>query len=106
MILDSSGGLPALSASLACAVRWRTDGRGAGAEHGSMKPTVSAFTTIYTEWLDSILAMLPGASHTAPAKETTPKKEQAAANEEWEDEGGCVVPEKKPAQAPAPKIPF
>ena len=71
-----------------------------------MKPTVSAFTTIYTEWLDSILALLPGASHTPAAKEPAPKSDQAAANEEWEDEGGCIVPEKKPAQDPAPKIPF
>ena len=71
-----------------------------------MKPTVSAFTTIYTEWLESFRALIPGASHTPPAREPTPKTDQAAAHEEWEDEGGAIKPEVKPAQAPAPKIPF
>jgi hypothetical protein len=38
----------------------------------------------------------------------TPKQEQVAANQEWEDEGGSIKPpaETKPALAPAPKIPF
>jgi hypothetical protein len=38
----------------------------------------------------------------------TVKREQAAANQEWEDEGGSIKPqtETKPDSAPAPKIPF
>ena len=36
------------------------------------------------------------------------KQEQAAANQEWEDEGGSIKPpaETKPALASVPKIPF
>jgi len=41
--------------------------------------TPSTFATVYTEWLDTFRSMIPG---------------------------GCIKPEKKPEQAPAPKIPF
>ena len=71
-----------------------------------MKPPVSTFTAVYTEWLDSFRAMLPGGSRTAPAREPTPKEAQAAAHQEWEDEGGSIKPEKKPAQEPAAKLPL
>ena len=60
-----------------------------------MKPPVSTFTSIYTEWLDTFRAMIPGGSQAGATKEPTPKEAQAAANQEWEDEGGSIKPEKK-----------
>jgi hypothetical protein len=63
-------------------------------EHACMKPTVSTFTSIYTEWLDTFRAMIPGGSHKPLAGEPTPKEAQIAANQEWEDEGGSIKPEK------------
>ena len=73
-----------------------------------MKPPVSAFTTIYAEWLDSFRALLPGGSHMAQASDVNAKAAQTAAQQEWEDEGGSIKPEKAsaPAQATGPKIPF
>ena len=68
--------------------------------------TPSTFTTVYTEWLDTFRSMIPGGSHASPAGKTAPKAEQVAAVQEWEDEGGCIKPEKKPGLAPAPKIPL
>jgi hypothetical protein len=67
-----------------------------------MKPHGTAFTVVYTAWLEIFRSMIPGGSRTAPAAELSPKEAQAAANQEWEDEGGSV----KPAAAPGPKIPF
>ena len=58
-----------------------------------MKPTVSPFTTIYTEWLHSLRSLLPGAWHEAPAPELARKAAHKAAVQEWEDEGGSIKPE-------------
>ena len=69
-----------------------------------MKPFT--FSEYYAEWLESFRAMFPGGSHAAPATEPTPKEAQVAANQEWEDEGGSIKPEKKPDEAPAPKMPL
>ena len=70
-----------------------------------MKTSGTTFFTIYTDWLNTILSLLPGGAGKAP--EPTPKQEQAAAHQEWEDEGGCIKPpEKKPEHAPEVKIPF
>ena len=73
-----------------------------------MNPTNTPFTAIYAQWLESFRAMIPGNRPSGPSEELTPKQEQAAANQEWEDEGGSIKPpaEAKPALAPAPKIPF
>jgi len=60
-----------------------------------MKPPVSAFTSLYTGWLDAFRAMIPGSSATGAPEEPTPKEAQAAANQEWEDEGGSIKPERK-----------
>ena len=68
-----------------------------------MKPF--SMSEYYSEWLQAFRAMLPGGS-AAPAKEPTPKEAQVAANQEWEDEGGSVKPEKTPENPPAAKIPF
>ena len=68
-----------------------------------MNPTLAAFAAAFTEWLDLIRAMLPGARPApllaAPIKSLlrplTPKAEQVAANQEREQEGGSVKqPEK------------
>ena len=74
-----------------------------------MKPDVTPFTAVYTQWLDSFRAMLPGYAPEAPAEQpalTTLKKEQIAANEEWEHEGGSIKPAPNSEARDAPKIPF
>ena len=72
-----------------------------------MKPTVTPFTEVYTQWLDSFRAMLPGYAPAAPTEPalTTIKQEQAAANQEWEGEGGSIKPP-APGIKVVPKIPF
>ena len=73
-----------------------------------MNPINTPFTAIYAQWLESFRAMIPGGKTPGPSEELTPKQEQAAANQEWEDEGGSIKPpaETKPDRAPGPKIPF
>jgi hypothetical protein len=58
------------------------------------------FTSIYTQWLDSFRALIPGMS--GPSEEMVRKQEQVTAHQEWEDEGGSVVQTVKPGT----KIPF
>jgi len=88
-------------------VCWRTDRRGMRAEHDRMKPTVSPFTAMYTEWLDSFRALLPGGWSAAPSTELTTKAAHKAAVQEWEHEGGSIKPAPKAAgQEPETKIPF
>jgi hypothetical protein len=65
------------------------------------------FTEIYMQWLDSFRALIPGGWRVGPSEAVTRKVEQAAANEEWEHEGGSVKPaEKQPGLAAVPKIPL
>lgn len=73
-----------------------------------MNPINTPFTAIYAQWLESFRAMIPGSRPSAPSGELSPKQEQAAANQEWEDEGGSIKPlaEAKPAVTSTPKIPF
>jgi hypothetical protein len=73
-----------------------------------MKPPVSPFTAIYTQWLESFRAMFPGVGPTTPSTEVTlpPKAEKAAAVQEWEDEGGSIKPAPATEAKDAPKIPF
>ncbi len=62
----------------------------------------SPFTAVYTQWLASFRAMIPGGAPAGPAEDLARGQEQAAAHQEWEDEGGSVRPaEKKPGTAPA-----
>lgn len=70
-----------------------------------MKPTVTPFTAMYTQWLDSFRAMLPGGGPSAD-KTLPPKAAQAAAVQEWEDEGGSIKPVPTAEAKDAPKIPF
>jgi hypothetical protein len=72
-----------------------------------MNPINTPFTALYAQWLESFRAMIPG-GRPAPPEELTPRQEQVAATQEWEQEGGSIKPqiEAKPALAPAPKIPF
>lgn len=56
-----------------------------------MTPSNTPFTAIYARWLESFRALIPGHAP-APAAEPTPKQEEAAAKEEWEDEGGSLKP--------------
>ena len=71
-----------------------------------MKPTVTPFTAVYAQWLDSFRALLPGFVPAAPAEQSELKKEQVAANQEWEDEGGSIKPAPVAEVKDAPKIPF
>ena len=73
-----------------------------------MKLPVSPITAIYTEWLNSFRALIPGSSAATPPETLTPKQEQVAANQEWEDEGGSVKPPKVLDTEPviAPKLPL
>jgi len=73
-----------------------------------MDPKSTPFTAIYAQWLESFRAMILWDRPSGSSAELTPKQEQAAANQEWEDEGGSIKPPKeaKPALAPTPKIPF
>jgi hypothetical protein len=71
-----------------------------------MNPTNTPFTAIYAQWLESFRAMIPGNRPSGPAGELTPKQEQVAATQEWEDEGGSIKPPAETKPAPAPKIPF
>lgn len=72
-----------------------------------MKTPIMTFTALYIQWLDSFRGLLPGREPAAPAGELTPKAAQAAADQEWEEEGGCIKPaQKAPGRARAPKIPF
>jgi hypothetical protein len=71
-----------------------------------MKSSHTAMPELYASWMNvgwSMLAsMLPGAQ----AKELPAKPAQAAAEQEWEDEGGSVKQPKKPQAQPAPKLPL
>jgi hypothetical protein len=72
-----------------------------------MKPPVTPFTAVYSQWLASFRAMLPGfAPPPAEAAHSALKKERVAATQEWEDEGGSVKPAPTPEVKDAPKIPF
>ena len=62
-----------------------------------MKPPVTTFTAIYTEWLDAFRALIPGGVGAGLASELTAKQAQVAANQEWEDEGGSLKPENPPS---------
>ena len=66
------------------------------------------FTAIYTKWLESFRALIPGCVPAGPAAERTPKQQQVEANQEWEDEGGSIKPpaEQKPGVEPGPKLPL
>jgi len=70
-----------------------------------MKPPITAFTALYTEWLDTFRGMIPGA-HKPPAGEPTAKEAQVVANQEWEDEGGSIKPETSTDPAPGSKVPL
>jgi hypothetical protein len=63
-----------------------------------MSTPSTPFTDVYTKWLESVRALIPGAGP-GPAAE---KKAEVIAKQEWEDEGGAprVVPPAKTKGAP------
>ena len=69
-----------------------------------MKTTLETLTARYTEWLNTSWSMITGTP--LPAKEPPPKAAQAAAEQEWEDEGGSIKPAKKPQAEAASKLPL
>jgi hypothetical protein len=68
----------------------------------------SSYTTIparFTKALSTGWSMLTGTP--APARVLTPKAEQVAAHQGWEDEGGTCKPAEEPVTTkPAPKLPL
>ena len=50
------------------------------------------FTAIYTQWLESFRALIPGWAPPGLSEDASRKREQVAANQEWEHEGGSVKP--------------
>ena len=76
-----------------------TDPRLGGAQHGRMKPTDTPFTAIYTEWMKSFLALIPGGSPAAgPAEDLPAKAAQVAAVQEWRTKAAASSP-CRPSQA-------
>lgn len=71
-----------------------------------MEPSRTPFTAIYTEWLRAWRSMFAGTPPAEPAQNPTPPHAPAAAEQEWEDEGGSIKQTKKPGREPGPKIPF
>lgn len=61
-------------------------------QHAGMKTSDTPFTAIYSLWLDCFRALIPGGMAAAPSRELTPRQEQVAANQQWEDEGGSIKP--------------
>jgi len=57
-----------------------------------IKTPSTPFTAIYTQWLDSFRMLIPGCAPAGPSEEVIRRQEKAAANQEWESEGGCVKP--------------
>ena len=68
-----------------------------------MKSPRATIAELYTECMNTYWSTLTGRPE--PAK-VTPKAAQVAADQEWEGEGGCCKPAKKPGTEPAPKIPL
>jgi hypothetical protein len=71
-----------------------------------MKPSVIPFTAVYTQWLDSFRALLPGSMPPGSSQAINHSREQAAANQEWEHEGGSIRPASTPGAKDAPKLPL
>ena len=64
-----------------------------------MDTSHTAFTKLYTQWLDSFRALIPGI--TQAGRSESRKQEQVAAHQEWEDEGGALRPEGVPRVKPS-----
>lgn len=70
------------------------------------KSPLSSLTDLYTAWWKLGMTMFTGRPTEPPKEPPTPKAEQAAANQEWEAEGGSVKAGIRPAGTkPAPKLP-
>jgi len=71
-----------------------------------MDKSLSPFAAAYAQWLESLLALIPGVRLAGLSSELVRRQEQVAANEEWEGEGGMVRVMDPPAPRTAPKIPL
>ena len=76
-----------------------------------MKKPDTPFTAIYAQWLMSFRSIFPGDGLSSevtmpPTRPKPTKAAQAAAVQEWEDEGGSIKPVPVPEVKEAPKIPF
>lgn len=70
-----------------------------------MNPSLTPLPDLYAAWLSTGWSMLMGKAPAGPAKDPVLKPDQAAAVQEWEDEGGSVksVPTPRAKAAPARK---
>lgn len=68
-----------------------------------MEPSRTPLTAIYTEWLNAWRSMF---TRTPPAQDSSLPPAQAAAEQEWEHEGGSIKQPKKSGRESEPKIPF
>ena len=68
-----------------------------------MKIIRETFPTLYARWVSTTWPILTGRPNPSSP---IPQAAQVAADQEWEDEGGSIKPEKTQAPQPAPKIPF
>ena len=72
-----------------------------------MKDIHTNLPELYARLAATSWAILTGRQPEEPAKELTPKAAQAAANQEWEQEGGSVkLPQEKTGLKAVPKIPL
>ena len=70
-------------------------------------PIPTPFTAIYTQWLESFRALIPGNKKVTAAEKMTPKEALKQAKQDWEDEGGsCKPPAAEAGVEPAPKLPL
>lgn len=65
-----------------------------------MKTTLTPFTIVYAQWLDSFRANFPGGAPAIPPDIPTPQQEQVVAKQEWEGEGGSTKPKATPDAKP------
>jgi hypothetical protein len=70
-----------------------------------MKTPRQSLAVLYVKWANAGWSALTGRPP-GPSSELPPKAAQAAANQEWEAEGGSVKPAETPGAQPEPKIPL
>jgi hypothetical protein len=72
-----------------------------------MKDHMTTYTAMMAEWQKTWESLISAWTKPAPVVDQARKAEQAAADKEWEDEGGTVKQPKAPAgETPPAKLPL
>jgi hypothetical protein len=71
-----------------------------------MKSSPMTIPELYANWIASSWSLLLGRVTAVPSAEPAPHAAQAAAEQEWEDEGGSVKLPEQPQAEQAPKLPL